>query len=347
MAPDGTLLDANRASLEFAGNTREEVVGRPFWEGPWFAATPGAPEMVREGVARAAAGEFVRFEATVRRPSGECPTIDVSFHPIRNQRGEVAFIVPEGRDITDLKRTEEDLRRSNQELTRANRELEEFAYVASHDLQEPLRMVNIYTQLVLKDLRLESAEVSQYAGFVRDGVLRMEALIHDLLTFSRAVHVDELPVGTADLGDALDQALAVLKNRIEEHGASVAIEGQLPAVRGDTAQLSHVFQNLLSNALKYRRADAAPDVRIRAEASGANWTVSVGDNGIGFEQQYAERIFGLFKRLHKEEFPGTGLGLAICKRIVERYGGRIWAEGRPGRGATFYFSLPRAEVPST
>jgi len=342
LSPDGTLLEANRASLTFAANARADVVGRPFWDTPWFWSTPGAPEAVRDGVARAAAGEFVRFEAMLRRPSGECPTFDMSFHPVRNDRGEVVFIVPEGRDITERKRAEEDLRRSNEELTRVNRDLEQFAYVASHDLQEPLRMVNIYAQLILKDMAVEGARLGEYLDFVQQGVARMQALIHDLLAFLRAVHVEALPVGTADLSASLREALSGLEDRIEEIGPVIAAE-PLPMVRGDTSQVGHVFQNLLSNALKYRRSAVPLRIHISAKRDGNDWTISVRDNGIGFEPQYAGRIFGLFKRLHKEEYPGTGLGLAICQRIVERYGGRIWAEGWVGDGAVFHFSLPRVQ----
>jgi light-regulated signal transduction histidine kinase (bacteriophytochrome) len=134
-----------------------------------------------------------------------------------------------------------------------------------------------------------------------------------------------------------------LKTRIQENGATIRI-GFLPTVRGDEAQLAHVFQNLLSNALKYRNSGAAPDIRISSQMGDRRWIISVADNGIGFEPQYKERIFGLFKRLHKDDYPGTGLGLAICKRIVERYGGRIWADARPGDGATFHFSLVPAEA---
>jgi PAS domain S-box-containing protein len=356
LAADGTVLEANRASLEFANNTREDVVGRPFWDTPWFQPTPGASEAIRESVARAAAGESIRLEASLLRPSGESLTFDISLHPIVNELGEVALIVPEGRNITERKRAEEEVKRSNQQLTRVNRELEEFAYVASHDLQEPLRIVNIYTQLILQELGAvlqdpgavlqnpgaDKAQLAQYADFVQQGVKRMDALIHDLLTFSRAVHAEELAVGTVDLGVSLREALSVLKNRVEECGCQVRA-APLPTVRGDAAQMAHVFQNLLSNALKYCKKDTAPEIDICALRDGDYWTISVRDNGIGFEPQYAERIFGLFKRLHKDEYPGTGLGLAICKRIVERYGGRIWAESRLGEGARFYFSLPAAD----
>jgi PAS domain S-box-containing protein len=229
-------------------------------------------------------------------------------------------------------------------LFKANRELEEFAYVASHDLQEPLRMVNIYTQLLFKSLAIEDPRLTQYASFVHQGVHRMEALLRDLLTFSRNVHTEEIASSTADLSASLNEALAVLDTRIKETHAVITAPA-LPAARGDTPQLAHVFQNLLSNSLKYRSA-ANPRIDIRCEPKGNRWIISVRDNGIGFDQKYAERIFGLFKRLHKDEYPGTGLGLAICQRIVERYGGRMWAESAPGEGATFYFSLLPLEDPA-
>jgi PAS domain S-box-containing protein len=341
LSVDGTVLDCNPASLRFANNTREDVLGRRFWETPWFTATPGMAEIVQRAIAKVAAGESVRTEMVLIRPTGEALMFDFSMHPIRNERGDVVMMVPEGRDITDQKRAEAELKRSNDELMRVNRELEEFAYVASHDLQEPLRMVNIYTQLIVSEMQ-NGTEAGPYAEFVQQGVKRMEGLIHDLLTFSRAVHSDHLPVGTAELSAALTEALSVLKNRIDECGAAITAD-RLPKVHGDVSQLAHVFQNLLSNALKYSKQGVAPQVHVSAKQDGYNWIISIQDNGIGFEPQYAERIFGLFKRLYKEEYPGTGLGLAICKRIVERYGGRIWAEGQPLVGATFYFSLSRAD----
>ena len=171
----------------------------------------------------------------------------------------------------------------------------------------------------------------------------METLIKDLLTYSRTVKQEEMPMGTADVSAALNEAEAVLHAHIEENSA-VVTAGPLPTVRGDTKQLAHVFQNLLSNALKYRSQERVPEIQIEAERHGEQWVIAVRDNGIGFEQQHAERIFGLFKRLHKDEYPGTGLGLAICQRIVERYGGHMWAEGKLDEGASFFFALPAAEV---
>jgi light-regulated signal transduction histidine kinase (bacteriophytochrome) len=248
--------------------------------------------------------------------------------------GKVVSWVGTCTDIHEQKKDQEALRK-------ANRELEEFAYVASHDLQEPLRMVNIYTQLILRHVETEDPLMSQFAGYVSKGVIRMESLLRDLLSFSRSVHTEDAPLGAADLPAALTEALSVLKNRIEETSAFVKSES-LPTTRGETTQIAQVFQNLISNSLKYR-GQAAPVVEISSERQGDRWVISVRDNGIGFEPQYAERIFGLFKRLHKEEYPGTGLGLAICKRIVERYGGRMWAESAPGEGSVFHFALPSVE----
>jgi light-regulated signal transduction histidine kinase (bacteriophytochrome) len=254
--------------------------------------------------------------------------------PVKDSKGCVVRWFGTNTDITDQRRIE-------QELRRKNRDLEEFAYVASHDLQEPLRMVNIYTQQILKTIGTENKNLVEYSRFVKDGVVRMEALIRGLLSFSRSVHAEDTTVGMADLDASLAEALSVLKDRIQGAGA-VITASPLPAARGETAQLSHVFQNVISNALKYRKPELTPHIWISATRENTECIISIRDNGIGFEPQYAERIFGLFKRLHKDEYPGTGLGLAICKRIIERYGGRMWAEGKLGEGATVYFALPCA-----
>jgi signal transduction histidine kinase len=248
-------------------------------------------------------------------------------------------------DVTDRKRGEEELQLKNQELTKANQELEEFAYVASHDLQEPLRMINIYSQLLLRcDGLRNDAVAEQYADFVRNGVRRMEALISDLLHYSRVIHADEGDRQAASLDRSLGEAISVMQVRIEETGAEI-IYGSLPEVLGDEKQLGLVFQNLLSNALKYCREDVRPKIEIWTESRPGKTVIGVRDNGIGFSPAHSERIFGLFKRLHKDAYPGTGLGLAICRRIIERYGGNIWgmSEGE-GSGATFMFSLPTVQV---
>jgi signal transduction histidine kinase len=244
--------------------------------------------------------------------------------------------------LAELAESNRELKCANEDLTRVNGELEEFAYVASHDLQEPLRMVNIYSHLILKAVAEEhDAKLCQYREFVRQGIDRMEALIRDLLTFSRTIQTNDLEIEAAELSDAWNEAMSVLRDRIEESGALITA-CPLPSVRADAAQITHVFQNLLSNSIKYRKPGVTLEIRVSAEEVDGIWTIAFSDNGIGFDQQYADRIFGLFKRLFKDEYPGTGLGLAICKRILERYGGRIWATSSVDHGATFYFSLPGA-----
>jgi PAS domain S-box-containing protein len=261
---------------------------------------------------------------------------NVVYHPLSEPDGAVSGLVAVCSEVTAQVM-------ARRELERANRELEEFAYVASHDLQEPLRTVNIYTQLLLERYIPHDEAAQEFGGFIRQGVGRMAELIKDLLIYSKVVHGDDTVWGTADLNVSLSEALKTMESGISESGAELLI-ATLPTVRGESSQLAHVFQNLLSNSLKYRRPNLALKIVISAERRNQDWIVAVQDNGIGFEPQYAQRIFGLFKRLHKDEFPGTGLGLAICQRIVEKYGGRMWAEGRPGSGATVYISLPECEA---
>jgi len=275
-------------------------------------------------------------EFRVIHPNGETHWVATTARVLRNEEGEPIRMLGATTDITARKQAEEELRRKN-------RDLEEFAFVAGHDLREPLRAVSIYTQLINKRLGGEDDKVNQYASFVRHGVARMDALIDDLLKFSRVVLDEEQIIESADLSASLDGALSSLQNSIRESSAMVVIE-PLPRVRGNSLQLTHVFQNLLSNALKYRKKDVRPEIHVSGRLHEGQWIISVEDNGIGFEGQFAGHVFGLFKRLHSDDYPGTGLGLAICTRIVERYGGKIWAEGRPGEGATFYFSLPGVEA---
>ena len=225
------------------------------------------------------------------------------------------------------------------ELDRSNKELELFAYVASHDLQEPLRMVSSYTQLLARRYkgRLD-ANADEFIAYAVDGANRMQSLINDLLAYSR-VGTRGKEFEPTDCTAVFDQTLANLKVTLEESDAAVAC-GPLPTVMADKMQIGQLFQNLIGNAIKYH-GDEPPRVQVSAEQKGKEWVFSVRDNGIGIDPQYAERIFVIFQRLHtREEYPGTGIGLAICKKIVERHGGRIWMESQLGSGATFYFTIP-------
>jgi PAS domain S-box-containing protein len=314
-----------------------ELVGRPLTEAiPELE--PGVRAIVQDVMRSGEA--FVAHEYRVRLDrdgdgAKEDSWFTFVYQPLREAGDEVAGIVVVAVDVTTQVT-------ARQELERLNRELEEFAFVASHDLQEPLRTVNMYSQLLLRRAAIDTPEAAKYAAFIQRGVERMEMLIRDLLNYSRTVQRDDAAPGTADLGAAFAGAREMLKSRIDETEATLDV-GELPMVVGETAQFELLFENLLSNALKYRDPKRPPHIVVRSRQDGGNWEISVRDNGIGFDQQYSEKIFGLFKRLFKDEYPGTGLGLAICFRIVERYGGSMWAEGRPGSGSTFYFSLPAVE----
>lgn len=226
-------------------------------------------------------------------------------------------------------------------LLRSNTELEQLAYVASHDMQEPLRMVASYLQLVAQRYRGRlDADADEFIGFAVDGAKRMQALINDLLAYSR-VGTKARPFEPTDCEKVVDTALANLRIAIAESGA-VVTRGALPMVNGDPIQLVQLFQNLVGNALKFRREDPVR-IRIDAQPLDGLCRFSVSDNGIGISAEYFERIFVLFQRLHgRGDYPGTGIGLAICKKIVERHGGRIEVESQPGVGSTFRFTLPRA-----
>lgn len=271
-----------------------------------------------------------------RKDGSEFP-VDISLSPLRTDEG--MLVMGAIRDVTERKRAEEKLTQQSAELARSNTELEQFAYVASHDLQEPLRMVVSYTQLLAKRYKGKlDADADEFIAYAIDGVTRMQALINDLLAYSR-VGSQGKGLEPADSSAIVDRAVANLQGAIEGSGAMVTHD-PLPTVMADDVQLGQLFQNLLGNAIKFH-GDEPPHVHVSAEQKEAEWVFSVRDNGIGIDPQYTDRIFAIFQRLHgRGEYPGTGIGLAICRKIVERHGGRIWVESRLSKGTTFYFTIP-------
>jgi light-regulated signal transduction histidine kinase (bacteriophytochrome) len=245
-------------------------------------------------------------------------------------------------DITERKRAEEELQRTLEELKSSNAELEEFAYVASHDLQEPLRGIAGLAQLLQRRYQGQlDSRADEYIDHIVDGTQRMQTLINDLLAYSRIGRRGEaLQLTEADA--ALKAALKNLNAAIHEFGAAVTSES-LPKVKADATQLTQLFQNLIGNALKFR-GERPPQIHIGVVDAGDFWQFSVRDNGIGIEPQYFERIFQVFQRLHtRREYKGTGIGLAICKKIIDRHGGRIWVESEKAQGSMFYFTLPKGK----
>lgn len=245
-------------------------------------------------------------------------------------------------DIAVRKTVEKALTRKTEELARSNAELEQFAYVASHDLQEPLRMVASYTQMIARRYRGKlDADADEFIGYAVDGATRMQNLIRDLLSYSRLT-TQGSPLEITEAKAACESAIKNLQKAIEERNGTVNV-GPLPAVRADATQLTQLFQNLVGNGLKYCDK-SKPVIQISAKPNGDEWIFSVQDNGIGIDPKYFERIFQMFQRLHtREEYPGTGIGLALCRKIVDRHGGRIWVESEAGHGATFLFTIPKNE----
>ncbi len=239
----------------------------------------------------------------------------------------------------DLRRLTGALRQATRELQRSNAELEQFAYVASHDLQEPLRMVTSYLQLLERRYKANlDQDASDFIAFAVDGAARMQTLIQDLLTYSR-VGTRGASFEPTDCPGVLHQVLQNLEVAIAESDAEVS-SGPLPSLPADTSQLAQLLQNLVGNAIKFR-GDSPPRIRVEAEPRSDHWLFSVRDNGIGIDPQYSDRIFQVFQRLHGiGQYPGTGIGLAVCKKIVERHQGSIWVESQAGAGATFFFTIP-------
>jgi PAS domain S-box-containing protein len=275
-----------------------------------------------------------------RKDGGEFP-VEISLSPLATAEGRL--VTAAVRDITERKRAEAELAERAAELARSNAELEQFAYVASHDLQEPLRMVASYTQLLARRYRGKlDADADEFIGYAVDGVSRMQSLILDLLTYSRVGRQGKR-LEPLELESSFARAVRNLRQSIAEQGATVTHD-PLPAVVGDGTQVVQLLQNLIGNALKFR-GEPPPRVHVTAAREEAFVRCSVHDNGIGIEPKYFERIFVIFQRLHtREHYPGTGIGLAICKKIVERHGGRIWVESGPA-GSSFHFTLRPAEPP--
>ena len=288
----------------------------------------------------------MRYEKEYLRRDGTRVPIELLVHLVKDTDGKPLYYYSFLNDITARKQAEKTLRETVEELERSNKELEQFARITSHDLQEPLRQVRAYVQLLLdRHVDKLDGKAEQYLQFVYDGAARMSDLVSGLLAYSRVGARDVAPHLTS-CQQALDAALANLQVSIAESRARVTHD-ELPTVTGEPMQLAQLFQNLIGNAVKFRRDGVTPEIHIGAKRGpDANWVFRVEDNGIGIAPEFHEKVFLIFQRLHgREKDPGTGIGLAICQKIVEQHGGKIWIEPKTGEGSAFCFTLPPTRLP--
>lgn len=337
ISQDGRLQYVNPRYADYTGFSESELIGTD----PMLLVYADDRISVRESAIAMLKGERENeYEYRVVTKNGDVRWIMESLVSIEHngRRAVLGNFV----DITGRKQAEDLQQRTLEELTRSNEELGQFAYVASHDLQEPLRMVASFTQLLARRYRGKlDDDADEFIRYAVDGVTRMQNLINDLLSYSR-VGTRGREIEPTDCNALVERCRTLLMSAIDESGASIT-SSPLPTVNVDASQFEQLFQNLIGNAVKYR-GERAPEIRISAQREERRWHFTFKDNGIGIDPEYKDRIFIIFQRLHgKEEYEGTGIGLAICKKIVERHGGRIWVDSQPGSGSTFHFTVPDPE----
>jgi PAS domain S-box-containing protein len=360
-APDAIIISSevgrinlvNSQAELMTGYSREELIDRDIrWIVPDWCVDP----LSQPPLAAAHSVTLPNERRMLPRNSAEFP-VEITLKPLQTEEG--LLVISAIRDITERKHAEQEIRElntrlehrvakrtrelqeSNEALRQSNDDLNQFAYAAGHDLQEPLRMVALYSELLQQNYvgKLDE-EANQYISYIVGGALRMERLLKDLLVYSQTASFTS-PVAPVDCEAVIKQVLLNLHVSIDESGASVRWS-DLPAVQADQVRMVQLFQNLIGNAIKYRTGDP-PSIQITARRCDEDYLFEIQDNGLGIPPEYAEQVFGVFKRLHGNAYPGTGIGLAICQRIVETYGGRIWVESVPGSGSKFCFTLPPAD----
>ena len=342
--PEGAVTFLNQVAEAITGWTTAKATGKPLPEvfrieneETRHPVENPVTKVLREGGVVGLANHTV----LVRKDGSVCP-IDDSAAPIRDEHGRLLGIILVFRDITTRKQVETERERLLAELQRINAELQQFSYTVSHDLNEPLRTISNFLQLFMRRSqgKLDGTD-GEYLAFVVDGAQRMQQMITDLLAYTR-VGGPTAAFVTVDSEALLTRVLSELQVAIADAKGEVTYD-LLPTVQGDETRLGQVFQNLIGNALKFCKE--MPRIHISAQRDGQHWRFAVRDNGIGIDPAQIKRLFQVFQRLHtRSEYPGTGIGLAICKKIVERHGGRIWVESQPGKGATFYFTIPEKQL---
>ena len=331
--PSGEVDYFNRQWTTFTGLSFDQIKD---WGWKQFIHPEDVEENVRTWKHSLDTGEPFEFVHRFRRADGAYRWHLSRAHAMRDADGKISMWIGSNTDIHKEKQTEEELRRVNEDLNL-------FAFAASHDLQEPLRMITSYSQLLVREHRgALNEDAEKLVGYIGEGTKRMRELLSDLLAYTALSAEQEVSADLIDLNAVLKKVLENLKPAIRDSGASIRVNS-LPRVRGAEVHFVQIFQNLIGNAIKYRGA-APPAINVSAGMLNGEWRFEISDNGMGIAPEYHEKIFGIFKRLHGKKIPGTGVGLAICKRVVERQGGRIWVESEAGQGAKFYFTLPAIPV---
>ncbi len=340
---DGLIQEINLNAQAMTGINKELVLQYPLDKCYWFHGLPEQQQRIRQAIEAAKKGESVHEEIKILGKEGVL-TLDFSLRPVFDPHQKVTHLIAEGHDITHLKNNEKQLRHQAEQLQRHNKDLQDFTHIASHDLQEPLRKIRAFGER-LADQESLSEKGKDFLARMNNSAERMQYMIQDLLTYSR-IDKQTLSLESVSLNTCIERVLESLSLQIEETRAQITI-GHLPMVQSAPVHMEQLFQNLLSNALKFSRPGVAPEITVTCSLEGAvDFQIEITDNGIGFDPVYSERIFQPFQRLHsRHEYTGSGIGLAICRKIVDYYQGKIWVESTPGEGSCFFMVLPFAQPP--
>ena len=333
----GTITYINKKFCEISKYSPEELIGQNH---RLINSGFHPKEFFRDMYRTIASGRVWKGQIKNRAKDGSFYWVDTTIVPLTNREGKLSKYIAIRFDITGQKKIEEELIKAMLEVEQSNQELEQFAYIASHDLQEPLRMVASYSQLLTRRYQGKlDAKADQYTTYITEGVQRMQTLIMDLLHYSRTAASKE-SVEPLDFNIVMTEVLTDLKVAIETSSAEIK-SAPLPVLKATHTQIRQLFQNLIGNAIKFR-GDEKPVIEVKAQEESDRWLFSIKDNGIGIDPEFSEKIFMIFQRLNdRDKYPGTGIGLAVCKKIVERHGGKIWIESETGRGSAFLFTIPK------
>jgi PAS domain S-box-containing protein len=345
------IREVNETALNFFGMQLKDLIDQPFWDRAWFDTGQGLESKVYRLIQRAARGEFIRTEFEVKDCNGNLVPVDFSLKPVFNNQGEIKYLIPEGREISKLKEAQKKIeslnislehivRERTASLHETNEELESFNYSVSHDLRAPIRAIASFGELLkLRYKHQLDAEGMEFIRHISNNAQFMGGLIDDLLSFSR---FGKTEMDYTDLDVSLMMQQEYDKQAILVKNRNIQLDIQkAPSVEGDPVMIRQVISNVLSNAIKYTLHESTAQIEFKSKDRGNFVEFELKDNGIGFRQQYADKIFGVFKRVHSNEFEGTGVGLAIVKRIIDRHGGEVWADSEVGVGTSLFFTLPK------